>query len=100
MEAAMSCKLKTYQYRELCGESDNPKSKHACIVEAHESTRKRLGRILPKGHEDRIAGMVSNSLRHFHLVHKSIPMPQAMTIQDAKAVVENGTSSKSSQLGI
>ena len=41
-EAAMPCKLKTYWYRETCGESNNQKSKHACTAGAHESTRKRL----------------------------------------------------------
>ena len=35
------------------------KSKHASIVEAHESTRKRLEITLPKDHEDRIAGKSS-----------------------------------------
>ena len=33
-----------------------PKTKHACIVEAHESTRKRLESSLQKDHEDHIAG--------------------------------------------
>ena len=38
-------------------ESNNiPETTHACIVEAHESTRKRLESYLPKGHEDHIAG--------------------------------------------
>ena len=31
------------------------KTGHACIVEAHESTRKRLESSLPKNHEDDIA---------------------------------------------
>ena len=49
MEAAMPCKLKTYQYRETCGGSDNRKSKHACTVEAHESTEKRMKVTLLEG---------------------------------------------------
>ena len=54
MEAAMPCGLKTHPYRETCGGSDDRKSKHACIVEAHESPRKRFERTLPKDHEDHI----------------------------------------------
>ena len=38
MEAAMPCMVKNHQYREICGEFDTRKSKHACIVEAHVST--------------------------------------------------------------
>ena len=33
----------------------NNKTKYACIVEAHESTRKRLESTLPSNHEDHIA---------------------------------------------
>ena len=33
-----------------------PKTKQACIVEAHDSTRQRLESSLPKDHEDHIAG--------------------------------------------
>ena len=39
-------------------------------------------------HEDHIAGKVLNSLTHHNLVHKFIPMPQAMKIPGAKAAVE------------
>ena len=62
-------------------------TKHACIVEAHDSTRKRLESTLPKDHEDHIAGKGYNSISHHILVHKFLPMPQAMKIPDAKAVV-------------
>ena len=57
-------------------------------MEAHESTRKRLERTLPKTLEDRIAGKGFNSLSHYNLVHKVITMPQAMNIPDAKAAVD------------
>ena len=63
-------------------------TKYACIVEADESTRKRTEGTLHEGHEDHIAGRGINSLNHYNLVHKFIPMPQAMKIQDAKAAVE------------
>ena len=43
VEAAMPCEVRNLQHREAFGkEPDNRKSKHACIVEAHESARKRL----------------------------------------------------------
>ena len=38
--------------------------------------------------EDHIAGKGINSLNHYNLVHKFVPMPQAMKIPDAKAAVE------------
>ena len=62
MEAAMPCQMggkKRFRLRETAGESDesdNRRSKHGCIVESHESTRRRLERTLPKDPEDRIAG--------------------------------------------
>ena len=37
-----------------------------------------------------------NSLNHYNLVHKFIPMPQAMKILDAKAVKEWGKSGEKS----
>ena len=41
-----------------------------------------------KNHEDYIAGRSMNSLSHYNLVHKFVPMPEAMKIPDAKAAVE------------
>ena len=41
---------------ETKGSNKIQKTKHACIVEAHESTRKRLESTPPKDHEDHIAG--------------------------------------------
>ena len=68
--------------------SNKTKTKLACILEADESTRLRLGESLPNQHEDHIAGKVVSSLHHFNLVHKLIPMPQAMKIPAAKAAVD------------
>ena len=42
----------------------------------------------PTHYEDHIAGNVDNSLQHCNLVHKFIPMPQAMKIPAAKAAVD------------
>ena len=38
--------------------------------------------------EDHISGKGDNSLQHYNLVHKFIPMPQAMKIPAAKAAVD------------
>ena len=85
MEAAMPCMLKTHQYRETCGGSDNRKSKHACIAQVHESTRKGLERTLLKNNAHRIAGRGFISLSHCNLVPRCIPMRHAMKIPDSKA---------------
>ena len=63
------------------------KTKLACILEAGESTRLRMGESLPTHHEDHFAGK-NNSLQHYNLVHKFIPMHQAMKIPAAKAAVD------------
>ena len=57
-------------------------------MEASESTRLRMEESLPNHHEDNIAGKGDNSLQHFNLVHKFIPMHQAMKIPAAKAAVD------------
>ena len=67
---------------------DDIKSKFACILEASESTRMRMEESPPKYHEDHIAGKGDNSLQHYNLVHKFIPVPQAMKIPAAKAAVD------------
>ena len=70
------------------GASNKIKTRLACILEASESTRLRMGESLPNHHEDHIAGKGENSLQHYKLVHKFIPMPQAMKIPAAKAAVD------------
>ena len=56
--------------------------------EASDSTRLRTGESLPKHHEDHIAGKGDKSLQHYNLVHKFIPMPQAIKKPAAKAAVD------------
>ena len=82
---AMPCKI-----MKNCGSggSDKNKTKLACILDANESTRMRMGNSEPHNHEDHIAGKGENSLQHYNLVHKFIPMPQAMKIPAAKAAVD------------
>ena len=86
---AMPCKTsKTCQHGATRGKSNNIKSKLACILEVSESTRLRMGESLPNYHEDHIAGKGDNSPQHYNLLHKFIPMPQAMKIPAAKAAVD------------
>ena len=86
MQAAMPCRTGRKEYRETCSVLHNCKTKDACIVEADESTRKRMEGTLHHGHKDHTARKGINSLRHYNLVRKFIPMPRAMKIPDANAV--------------
>ena len=88
MAPAMHCKTsKKSKKGETRSKTNDFKSKFACILEASESTRLRMEESLPKYHEDHIAGKVDNSLQQYNLVHKFIPMPQAMKIPAAMAAV-------------
>ena len=60
---------------------------HENYVESISSTP-RIRNSAPSNHEDHIAGKGENSLQHYNLVHKFIPMPQAMKIPEAKAAVD------------
>ena len=89
MAPAMPCKTcKKSKHGETRSKTNDFKSKFACILEASESTRMRMEESLPNYHEDFIAGQGDNSLQHYNLVHKFIPMPQAMKIPAAKAAVD------------
>ena len=58
------------------------------VVNPTRFQRQRMESSLSKDHEDHIAGKGYHSIAHYNLVHKSIPMPQAMKIPDAKAAVD------------
>ena len=88
MAPAMPCKIVKNNQNYGNGASNKIKSKFACILEANESTRMRMGESSPNHHEHHIAGKGDNSLQHYNLVHKFIPMPQAMKIPAAKAAVD------------
>ena len=88
MAPAVPCKISKNNQNCGSGASNKIKSKFACILEASESTRLRMGESLPTHHEDHIAGKGDNSLQHYNLVHKFIPMPQAMKIPVAMAAVD------------
>ena len=74
LEVPMPAKIKGRKYKETC-RADSRKTKYACIVEADESTRKRLEGTPHKDHEDHIGGKGINSLNRYNLVHKFVPMP-------------------------
>ena len=82
---AMPCKI---MKNRGSGGSNKIKTKLACILEADESTRMRMGNSIPHYHQDHIAGKGENSLQHYNLVHKFIPMPQALKIPAAKAAAD------------
>ena len=69
MAPAMPCKIR--KNNQNCGNGD--KSKLACILEASESTRLRMGESLPNHDEDHFAGKgtIPAALR---FVHKFIPV--------------------------
>ena len=48
----------------------------------------RIESVTKRIHEGHIAGEGQNSVLHYKLVHKLIPMHQAMKIPDAKAAVD------------
>ena len=85
---AMPCKILKNNQNRWSGASNKVKTKLACVLEAGESTRLRMGESLPNHHEDHIAGKGDNSLQHYKLVHKFISMPQAMKIPAAKAAAD------------
>ena len=77
MPSALPCKTPINGSGETCRSIGKHKTKYACIAEADESMRIRLEGVPHRCHEDHIAAKGINSLRHYNLVHKFIPMPQA-----------------------
>ena len=88
MPAAMPCKTPPNFHGETRHNIGKQKTKYACIVEADASLRIQLEGVPHRDHEDHIAAKGINSLSHYNLVHKFIPMPQAFKIPYAKAAVE------------
>ena len=88
MPAAMPCKIPIKSSGETHRNIGHRKTEYACIVDAHESTRPRLEGAGHKPHQDHIAAKGTNSKTHCSLVHKFIPMRQALKIPDAKVAVE------------
>ena len=88
MPAAMPCKSPVNSGGETYCGIGKSKTKYSCVVDADESTRPRLEGVGHKPHQDHITAKGMNSITHYSLVHKFIPMPQALMIPDAKAAVE------------
>ena len=63
---AMLCKI-----TKNCGSgvSNKNQANLACILEANESTRMRLGTSIPPNHEEHVGGKGEKSLQHYNLVH-------------------------------
>ena len=87
MPATMPCKIPIKSSREADRSIGTRKTKYACIVDAAESTRPRVEGSVHKFHQDHITAKGMNSMTHYSLVHKFIPMPLAIKISDAKAAV-------------
>ena len=98
MAAAMPCKRtiaqasnrETVALKSGKAEASQTKTRFSCIAEAHESARPRIESVTKRSYEDHIAGKGQSSVLHDNLVHKFMPMPQAMKIPDAKAAVDKG----------
>ena len=64
----------------------------------------RMGNSIPHNHEDHIAGKGENSLQHYNLVHnlvhKFIPMPQAMKFPAANAAVDKELEKFGENIGV
>ena len=83
---------KKSKHGETRSKTNDFESEFACILEASESTRLRMDESLPKYHEDHIAVKGDTSLQHYNLVHKFIPMPQAIKNPEQKQQwLKNGT---------
>ena len=97
MAPAVPCKI----MKKNCGSdaSNKIKTRLACILEADESKRLRMGETLPNHHEDHIAGKGDNSLQHYNLVHKFIPMPQALKNSRCKSSSGQGMGNEARTTG-
>ena len=81
--AAMTCKTPANCRGETCRNIGKRKTKYVCIADANELMRIRLEGVPHRYHEDHIAAKGTKSLNHYILVHKFIPMLQALKIPDA-----------------
>ena len=100
MPAAMPCKIQITSSGETHRNIGKRKTKFACIVDADENTRLRLEGAEHKPHQDHITAKGMNSVTHYSLVHKFIPMPQALKFQmQRQQWRKNGKNLRKSQHG-
>ena len=83
-----ACTRETVVSKTEQAKTSEAKKRFSCIAEAHESTRQRIESVTKRIHGGHIGGKGQNSVLHYNLVHKFIPMPQAMKIPEAKAAVD------------
>ena len=84
-EDSISLTLRTRSSRKPLGmQEENWKHQWSQLCLARHARKASI----PTHHEDQIAGKGDNLLQHYNLVHKFIPMPQAMKIPAAKAAVD------------
>ena len=88
MPAAIPCKIPMKSSGEVHRIIGKRRTKYACVVDADESTRQRPDGAGHKPRQDHITAKGTNSMTHYSLVRKFIPMPQALKIPDAMAAVE------------
>ena len=69
-------------------------------AESHESTRQRAEFVQSKNHEDHVAGKGCTSISHYDLVHKFIPMPQAMKISGSESSGRQGMGKIGENFGV
>ena len=100
MAQAMPCRRPLKSIRETCvnqvsakpnsASEENSKTMFSCTVESHEFTSQLAESLQSENFEDHIAGKGFTSMSHYNLVHKFIPMPQAMKVPDSEAAVDKG----------
>ena len=60
----------------------------------------RMWNSEPSNHEDHIAGKGENSMQHYNLVHKFIPLPQAMKNPSSKSSSGQGMGKTGENFGV
>ena len=84
MPAATPCKIQIKSFGKTHRSIGKRMTKYACVVDANDKARRSSTH---KHCQDHITEKGMNSLNHYSLDHKFIPMLQAMRIPDAKAAV-------------
>ena len=78
LESAMSCKIDNRHGETRCTPNDSRKTRYACIIEAHESTRSRMRPTQTRDHENDLADKGFNSLSHLQSCAQARTIRQAM----------------------
>ena len=102
MESAMRCKVQGLRRGAACGEnkSNTRRSRYACIVEAHESTRQRLDKLNQKIMKIALLGRDSTHWVITILRTSSFSSPEHWKDKMQKPLwTKNGSSSKKCQHG-